>query len=76
MASPYGKGVVGLLKKGWHEIPGVMGTSVMALLGLGFGITGINNYLKNDKLAPTYKKSYIVVRPDDPKVKRPTHDWI
>uniref|UniRef100_T1HMC4 Uncharacterized protein n=1 Tax=Rhodnius prolixus TaxID=13249 RepID=T1HMC4_RHOPR len=63
-ASVYGSGflfsiflVSGLLKRAWHEIPGVMGSTVMGLLGLGIGTFALCKY--DVKRIPKYKMDYI-----------------
>ncbi|XP_073999470.1 NADH:ubiquinone oxidoreductase subunit A3 [Rhodnius prolixus] len=66
-ASVYGSGLSGLLKRAWHEIPGVMGSTVMGLLGLGIGTFALCKY--DVKRIPKYKMDYIVYRSDDPKAK-------
>uniref|UniRef100_A0A161MMR9 Uncharacterized protein n=1 Tax=Triatoma infestans TaxID=30076 RepID=A0A161MMR9_TRIIF len=67
-ANIYGTGLSGLLKRAWCQIPGVMGASVMGLLGFGLGIFALNTRFKGEQI-PKYKMDYIVYRPDDPKAK-------
>ncbi|KAK9502645.1 hypothetical protein O3M35_011375 [Rhynocoris fuscipes] len=74
-SNPYGTGIGGLLKKGWHLIPGVMGASVMGLLGLGIGIFAVATRFPVT-LPPKYKRDYIVYRPDDPRAKVPVRDLL
>ncbi|XP_046398855.1 uncharacterized protein LOC124165465 [Ischnura elegans] len=63
------RGAVGLLKRGWHEIPEVMASTGLALIGLGLGCVGLSIYYSKDGNNRRYKNSYIVYRPDDPRVK-------
>jgi len=58
-----------LLKRGWNEIPEVMASSCLAVLG--FAMAGYAVYLdsKPDK-GRRYRLNYTVLRPDDPKVEK------
>lgn len=50
--------VGGVLKKGWDEIPEVIASSVLALVGLGLGGIGIYNYYAKDGDNRRYKLEY------------------
>ncbi|XP_059483447.1 uncharacterized protein LOC132201352 [Neocloeon triangulifer] len=61
-------GLMALWKRGWSEIPEVMGSSVMAVIGLTMGVIGLKHYYDNDGDNRKYKNVYTVYRPDDPRV--------
>ncbi|XP_014285557.1 uncharacterized protein [Halyomorpha halys] len=72
--SVYGKGINGLLKKYWHEVPGATAATFIGIIGLG--LMGYNyQRLKNGPKIPKYKEDYIVVRPDDPIVNEPVRTY-
>lgn len=50
--------VGGVLKKGWDEIPEVIASSVLALVGLGLGGIGLYNYYAKDGDNRRYKMEY------------------
>ncbi|CAB3221053.1 unnamed protein product [Arctia plantaginis] len=58
-----------LLQQGWNEIPEVIGSTGMAIVGIGFATVGCYNYVKQDGDNRRYKSTYTIMRPDDPKVK-------
>lgn len=58
---------IGLFKRGWWEIPEVMGASVMAIIGMGMAFYGCMKYCQKDGDRREYKTIYTIVRPDDPK---------
>lgn len=58
-----------LLKQGWNEIPEVIGSTGMALVGVALATVGCYNYVKQDGDNRRYKSNYVVMRPDDPRVK-------
>lgn len=62
------RGLVGLFKQGWNEIPEVVGSSVMAVIGLGLAAIGVAGYYAKDGDNRKYKSTYVVMRPDDPRV--------
>lgn len=66
-AAQSSRGVANLLKRGWNEIPEVIGSSFMALVGVGLGLTGLYIYNQKDGDNRKHKFEYIVVRPDDPR---------
>lgn len=61
------RGVVGLLKQGWNEIPEVVGSSAVALVGLGLAAAGLYNYYRKDGDNRRYKSTFVVMRPEDPR---------
>ncbi|KAG7304220.1 hypothetical protein JYU34_011158 [Plutella xylostella] len=68
--------LMGLFKRGWWEIPEIMGTSCLALVGIGLAIGGMWRYKRENGANPEYKMTYTVVRPDDPRAqlyKNPVH---
>lgn len=66
-AAQGGKGLVGLFKQGWNEIPEIIGSGFMALIGIGLGVTGLYNYHQKDGDNRKYKFEYTVIRHDDPR---------
>ncbi|KAF2902513.1 hypothetical protein ILUMI_03675 [Ignelater luminosus] len=70
MATAARGGLVALFKRGWHEIPEVIGSSFMALIGLGLMGTGYTLYVIKDGDNRKHKMDYIVIRHDDPKAAR------
>ncbi|CAH3858206.1 unnamed protein product [Pieris brassicae] len=66
----FGKSWLGLIKQGFWEIPGVMCSSICALVGIGLGFAGLDRYEKNNGDNREYKSTYMIMRADDPRVKR------
>ncbi|XP_067002855.1 uncharacterized protein NdufA3 [Anabrus simplex] len=64
------RGLMALFKRGWHEIPEVIGSSFMALIGIGLASVGVYNYYAKDGDNRRFKQTYIVYRPDDPRAAR------
>lgn len=69
MASASRRSLGQLLQQGWNEIPEVIGTTGLALVGMGLATIGCYNYVKQDGDNRRYKSTYVVLRPDDPRVK-------
>ncbi|KAF5288028.1 hypothetical protein FQA39_LY15557 [Lamprigera yunnana] len=67
MAAVPKKGIVALFKRGWNEIPEVIGSSFMGLIGIGIMITAATMYYKKDGNNRKHKLEYTVIRPDDPR---------
>lgn len=61
------RGLGALFKRGWNEIPEIMGSSFMGLLGIGMALIGYSIYGNKDEVYRKHKFNYIVVRPDDPR---------
>lgn len=61
------KGLFGLLAKGCWDIPEIMGSSFMALIGIGLATVGCYNYLETDGDNREYKSTYYIVRAGDPR---------
>ncbi|KAK4317595.1 hypothetical protein Pmani_011331 [Petrolisthes manimaculis] len=59
-----------LYRQGWHEIPEVMASSYMALIGLGLSGIGAYLYVKKDGDNRRYRLKYTVYRHDDERVKK------
>lgn len=59
--------LVTLFKQGWNEIPEVVGSSAVALLGLGLATVGVVNYYRKDGDNRRYKSSPVVMRSSDPR---------
>lgn len=62
-------GTISLFKRGWNEIPEIMGSSCLALVGVAMGFTGLYIYSSKDGNNRKHKFEYIVIRPDDPRAK-------
>lgn len=58
-----------LLKQGWNEIPEIVGSTAIALIGLGLGGYSLYSYTKNEGHKRRYKQQYTVFRPDDPRLR-------
>lgn len=58
-----------LLQQGWTEIPEILASTGLALVGIGFGVVGCYNYIQRDGDNRKYKNMYVIMRPDDPKAK-------
>ncbi|EFN65960.1 hypothetical protein EAG_06005 [Camponotus floridanus] len=54
-------------RKGWTEIPVVMGGSILMLAGFAMGGYAIYYGLSHD-MTPKYYKTTRIYRPDDPRV--------
>ncbi|XP_069687871.1 uncharacterized protein NdufA3 [Periplaneta americana] len=65
-----GKTVSGVFKQAWDEIPEVVGSSFLALFGIGLATVGVYQYYAMDGDNRRYKLDYIVYRPDDPRVEK------
>lgn len=59
---------------GWNEIPEVVGSSVVALVGIGLAGIGLVNYYRKDGDNRRFKHTYVVMRPDDPRVAKIRQD--
>lgn len=64
------RGLTALFKRGWNEIPEVIGSSVMAVIGIGLTLVGLTNYYRKDSDNRRYKLDYVVMRPEDPRAAR------
>ncbi|XP_023020801.1 NADH:ubiquinone oxidoreductase subunit A3 [Leptinotarsa decemlineata] len=62
--------IVALWKRGWHEIPEIMGSSIMGLMGIGMTVASVYYYYAKDGDNRRYKERYTVYRHDDPRVAR------
>lgn len=65
---------VGLFKKAWNEIPEIVGSSFMGLIGVGLTTIGLYTYYKNDGDNRRYKFDYTVIRHDDPRAAKVRKD--
>ncbi|XP_013163452.1 PREDICTED: uncharacterized protein LOC106114697 [Papilio xuthus] len=69
MAAPATRRTIGqLFQQGWNEIPEVMASTGLAIVGIGLGVLGVYNYDKRDGDNKRYKQVYVIMRPDDPRV--------
>lgn len=62
--------LVTLFKRGWHEIPEVVGSSGVAIVGLVLAAVGVANYYRNDGDNRRYKALPVVMRSSDPRAAR------
>ncbi|KAG7304238.1 hypothetical protein JYU34_011176 [Plutella xylostella] len=69
MAFPASRRSLGqLFRQGWNEIPEIMATTVLAIAGIGMATYGCYKYSQVDGDNRRYKMTYVIMRPDDPKV--------
>lgn len=52
-----------------------MGSGCYAAIGVCLGVFGVYKYYARDGDNRRYKQSYIVMRPDDPRVAKIHKDW-
>jgi len=64
---PARKGLYALFLRGWNEIPEVIGSSGMALIGIGLSAFGVMNYYRKNGDNRRYKSTYVVMRSSDPR---------
>jgi hypothetical protein len=57
------------LLEGWNEIPEVIGSTGMAILGMGFASFGLWNYYRKDGDNRRYKFQHVIYRDTDPRAK-------
>ncbi|XP_059607418.1 uncharacterized protein LOC132255415 [Phlebotomus argentipes] len=69
-ASPYGRGLIGLIKQGCHEIPEVMGASALGIVSMCIGFGALYKYYQKDGDNRRYKFDYVIMRSDDPRAAR------
>jgi hypothetical protein len=74
MASVAPRGLSALLKRGWNEIPEVVGSTAVAFVGLGLAGLGLIKYYSKDGDNRRYKLTYVVMRPDDPRAAKVRKD--
>ncbi|KAF5277816.1 hypothetical protein FQR65_LT03797 [Abscondita terminalis] len=67
MAAVPKTGLGGLFKRAWNEIPEVVGSTFMALIGVGMASLGVINYYARDGDNRKHKLEYTVIRHDDPR---------
>lgn len=67
-AAPARNGLMALFKRGWNEIPEVIGSSFIAIIGLGLSGLGVWNYYRRDCDNRRFKSTIVILRPDDPRV--------
>ncbi|XP_062565840.1 uncharacterized protein LOC134228077 [Armigeres subalbatus] len=66
-SAPASRGLTALFKRGWNEIPEVIGSSAMALIGIGLTLVGLTNYYRKGSDNRRFKAEYVVMRPEDPR---------
>lgn len=74
MAAASNRGLVALFKRGWNEIPEIIGATFMGLIGLGLSATALKIYYDKDGDFRRHKLQYTVIRDDDPLAKRYKYD--
>lgn len=74
MSAAPSRGLVGLFKRGWNEIPEIIGSSFMALIGLGLTGLALQTYYSKDADNRKHKLQYTVIRDDDPWAARVRRD--
>lgn len=67
MATVSKGGLVALFKRGWHEIPEIMGSGMQGLLGFVLAGSALWMYCAKDGNNRKFKMNYTVIRHDDPK---------
>uniref|UniRef100_A0A182W138 Uncharacterized protein n=1 Tax=Anopheles minimus TaxID=112268 RepID=A0A182W138_9DIPT len=58
-SSQASRGLSALFKRGWNEIPEVVGSSVIALVGIGLSVVGLTNYYRKDADNRRYKLTVV-----------------
>lgn len=74
MSAAGSKGLGALLKQGWNEIPEILGSTFMAVIGVGLGVAGLKRYYDRDLNNRRYKTQYTVIRHDDPRAEKVRKD--
>lgn len=59
-----------LWQQGWQEIPEVFASTGVAFIGIGLAVAGCYNYANSDGDNRRYKNTYMIMRPDDPRVQK------
>lgn len=67
MATAAKGGLGALFKRGWNEIPEIMGSGVMAVIGAVLMGAGLANYSAKNGDNRKFKMNYTVIRDDDPR---------
>ncbi|KAK5646829.1 hypothetical protein RI129_005293 [Pyrocoelia pectoralis] len=67
MATVAKGGLVALFKRGWNEIPEIIGSGVMAVIGVGLMGLSLMTYTAKDGDNRKHKMKYTVIRDDDPR---------
>lgn len=52
---------------GWNDIPEVIGSSALALVGVAMASFGVWNYYRKDGDNRRYKNTYVIYRDTDPR---------
>lgn len=66
MTAAPSRGLVALFKRGWNEIPEIIGSTFMAFIGLGLTAAALQTYYAKDGDNRKHKFQYTVIRHDDP----------
>lgn len=73
---PFANTIFGNFRRACWVIPEIVAGTLVALVGIGLGIAGCMDYVKNDGDNREYKSVYAIVRSDDPracKLKNPVY---
>lgn len=74
MATAQSRGLVNLLKRGWHEVPDVVGSGALALVASVVGVGTVYYYYAKDGDNRRYRDEYTVIRHDDPRADKVRKD--
>lgn len=74
MSAAPSRGFVALFKRGWNEIPEIIGSGFMAVVGLGLMGLALKQYYDKDGDNRKYKTDYTVIRHDDPRAAKVRKD--
>lgn len=74
MAAASNRGLVALFKRGWNEIPEIIGACFMGVIGLGLCAASLKVYYDKDADNRRHKLAYTVIRHDDPLAQRLNYD--
>ena len=66
-AAPKARGLVGLFKQGLNEIPEVIGSTFIAVAGLGLAGAGAVNYYAKNGDNRRFKSQIVIFRSSDPR---------
>lgn len=62
-------GLGALIKRGWNEIPDIVGGTGVALFGVGLAAVSLVMYYQKDGDNRRYKEDIVVFRDTDPRAK-------
>lgn len=68
------RGMAALFKRGWNEIPEIVGSSVIALIGGVLGGFALYKYYSEDGDNRRFKNAIVIYRSDDPRGQKIRYD--